>query len=188
MQDARQDKTLISARSLTAPAFSHKIEVRGIALRMLQGNIDGLQMSKDINNLELPLQKVLDLGKIDSWLRGIVQLIPRPVDPACRFSQEKDMHSAALEVTHQDFNTHALAYGTHDLIETADIEKMEGFRRVVNACSKADVRINVALLAHGALEVSFDPDEAFARSEIFGASYANVLPAMFGIRNTAGRK
>jgi hypothetical protein len=140
-------------------------------------------MSKDINNLELPLQKVLDLGEIDRWLRGVAQLVPKPVDPPRqRFSQERDMHSAALEVTHHDFNTHTICYGTHDLIETGEIEQRVGFRQLLNACSKANVRVDVSLVRHGALEVAFDPDEPFSRSQIFGASYSNVLPAMFGLR------
>jgi hypothetical protein len=140
-------------------------------------------MSKDIKDVELPLQKVIDLGEIDRWLREILPMMPR--NTGDHIQQERELHSAGYEVTHHDFNTHTMAYGTHDLIESTDIEKMVGFRRLVTACSQANMRVDVSLLGHGALEVAFNPEESFSRSRIFGASYANVLPVMFGLKNTA---
>lgn len=140
-------------------------------------------MSKDISNLELPLQKVIDLGEIDRWLREILPVMPRSARDAS--TPERDMHNASYEVTHHDFNTHTMAYGAGTLIESADIEKMVGFRRLVTACSQANMRVDVSMLGHGAIEVAFNPDETFSRSRIFGASYANVLPVMFGIKSPA---
>jgi hypothetical protein len=140
-------------------------------------------MSKDINNLELPLQKVIDLGEIDRWLREILPMMPRhSTEPS---TAEREMHLAGLEVTHHDFNTHTMAYGTGTRIESDDIEKMVGFRRLITACSQANMRVDVTMLGHGALEVAFNPDESFSRSRVFGASYANVLPVMFGLKSPA---
>jgi hypothetical protein len=137
-------------------------------------------MSKDINNLELPVQKVIDLGEIDRWLREILPMMPRhagePTTP------ERDMRTAGYEIMHHDFNTHIMSYGTSTLIESMDIEKTVGFRRLVTACSQANMRVDVTMLGHGSLEVAFNPDETFSRSRIFGASYANVLPVMFGLK------
>lgn len=137
-------------------------------------------MSRDINNMELPLQKVIDLGEIDRWLREILPMMPRTTGD--NIQQERDLHSAAYEVTHHDFNTHTMAYGTHNLIDGADIEKMVGFRKLITACSQANMRVDVTLLGHGSLEVAFNPEESFSRSRIFGASYSNVLPVMFGLK------
>lgn len=134
-------------------------------------------MSKDISNMELPLQKVIDLGEIDRWLREIIPVMPRNSG-----DNPPDIRTAAYEVTHHDFNTHTMAYGTHNLIDNVDIEKMVGFRRLVTACSQANMRVDVTLLGQGNLEVAFTPEEAFSRSRIFGASYANVLPVMFGLK------
>lgn len=138
-------------------------------------------MSKDINNMELPLQKVIDLGEIDRWLREILPVMPRNAGDSG--AQEQDIRATGYEVTHHDFNTHTMAYGTHDLIDSVDIEKMVGFRRLVTACSQANMRVDVSLLGKGALEVAFNPDETFSRSRIFGASYSNVLPVMFGLKS-----
>ena len=137
-------------------------------------------MSKDFNNMELPLQKVIDLGEIDRWLREILPMMPRHADD--RPQKERDLHSAAYEVTHHDFNTHVMAFGTRNVIDSIDIEKMVGFRRLVTACSQANMRVDISLLGHGGLEVAFNPDESFSRSSVFGASYANVLPVMFGLK------
>lgn len=138
-------------------------------------------MSKDFNNMELPLQKVIDLGEIDRWLREILPMMPRATDN--RLQQERDLHTAAYEVTHHDFNTHVMTIGNRNTIESADIEKMVGFRRLITACSQANMRVDISLLGHGGLEVAFNPDESFSRSQVFGASYANVLPVMFGLKN-----
>jgi hypothetical protein len=146
-------------------------------------------MSIDINSLELPLQKILDLGEIDRRLRDVAQFVPKSADAAHRFSPDRDLRAQARADTVQhDFNTYRISYGTTDLIEPPDIEKMVGFRHLINACSQANVCVNMEILTHGALEVSFNPDETFSRSQIFGTTYANVLPVMFGIKSPAARK
>ena len=140
-------------------------------------------MSKDINNLDLPLQKVIDLGEIDRWLREILPMMPRHHGEGT--TPEREMHVAGLEVTHHDFNTHVMAYGTHNLIESSDIEKKPGFRRLLTACSQANMRVDITMLGQGNLEVSFHPEDPFSRSRIFDASYVNVLPVMFGLKSPA---
>ena len=139
-------------------------------------------MSKDLNNLDLPMQKVLSLGEIDRWLRGLVHLVPKPEKAHAEPAQTEGM-----EVEFLDVNTHIMPYDT-PLIENEDIERMHGFRQLVAACSQANVKVEMALPGHSAVQVIFEPAEAFSRSMIFGTTYANVLPVMFGAKNRPNRK
>ena len=142
----------------------------------------GAKMSHDFSNIKLPLQKVIELGQIDRWLRGIAEIVPHPAPSEPRFSPERDMHSGALTVVPQDFNTHILAINAKSLVGTDDIERMVGFRNLLSAASKQNVRVDISSADGKSLEVSFDPDEVFSRSRVFGASYSNVLPAIFSKR------
>lgn len=140
-------------------------------------------MNNDLNDLRLPLKKVLVCGEVDKWLRGVSGLAPAAADPGHSVSQEKDLHTAQhIDVIHHDFNTHILNYGSSQLIDEADIEKMVGFRQLISACSKNNVCLEISNLGQGNLEVAFDPERLFSSSRIFGASYANVLPVLFGVR------
>lgn len=120
------------------------------------------------------MQKVLSLGEIDRWLRGLVPLVPKP-----ETGNGGPMVTEGMEVEFLDVNTHVMPYDAPQ-IETDDVERMHGFRQLIAACSQADVRVDMALPGHGAVQVVFEPGEVFARSNIFGTSYANVLPVMFG--------
>lgn len=139
-------------------------------------------MSKDIKDKSLPLDKVIELGKIDRWLRGIADLVPHPSDPGERFSQERDLHAKVpgFDVAALDSNHHVLSFNSRDLIGDKDIEGMRGFGMVMKTAAQRNVRIDVSSVNGDALEISFDPEETFARSRAFGASYANVLPVLFG--------
>lgn len=128
-------------------------------------------MRNNINEIELPLQKVIDLGEIDRWLRGIAQIVPQQDMRKGRNGIPNAMH---------DFNRHIMSYAAHGLIGDADVERMVGFRQLISASSKNNVRVDITAPAAGALEVNFGPHEPFSRSRVFGASYANVLPALFG--------
>ncbi len=139
----------------------------------------GAKMSHDFSNIKLPLQKVIELGQIDRWLRGVAEIVPHPAPVDARFSPERDLHSNGLSVVQQDFNTHILTINAKSHVGTEDIERMVGFRNLLSAASKQNVRVDVNSEDGKSLEVSFDPDEVFARSRVFGASYANVLPAIF---------
>lgn len=143
-------------------------------------------MDNDIKELRLPLKKVLVYGEVDKWLRGVSGLAPVAADPGHGVSQEKDLHTALhIDVTYHDFNTHTLSYGSGQLIDENDIEKMVGFRQLISACSKNNVCLEISNLGQGNLEVSFDPERLFSSSRIFGASYANVLPVLFGVRKNS---
>ncbi len=138
-------------------------------------------MSKDINNMERSFQKVIEVGEIDRWLRDMLPMMPRTSSDSIQ--QEREMHTAGYEVTHHDFNTHTITLSEANLIDQTDIERMVGFGKLLAACSQVDMRVDVSLLHHGALEVAFNPEESFARSQIFGASYSNVVPVVFGLKN-----
>lgn len=140
-------------------------------------------MVNDFSKLKLPLQKMIAWGEVDRWLRGIADLTPTAAEANYHISQEEDLHTAQhIDVIYHDFNTHNLSYDTQGLISTDDIEKMVGFRQLITACSKNNVRLEIATPGQGNLEVSFDPEQLFSSSRIFGASYANVLPALFGVQ------
>lgn len=134
-------------------------------------------MSHDIKELKLPLQKVIELGTIDRWLRGIAKIVPQPVTSAD--AQTAEVQAGGLHSLRQDFNTHTLAINRSSLVSTDDIERMVGFRSLLNTASLNNVSINISAVNGMALEIAFDPDKNFARSEVFGASYANVRPAVF---------
>lgn len=138
-------------------------------------------MSYEFSDLSLPLQKVIDLGEIDRWLRGVAGIVPQ----RCTAQQDSPAAETALpliEVSAQDFNTHTLYFGNSHLITTTDIERMVGFRQLLAAASQQNIRVDVSDLGGGQMEVSFAPNEAFSRSQVFGASYSNVLPVLFGGR------
>jgi len=135
------------------------------------------EMSQDFKDLSLPLQKVIDLGEIDRWLRGVAEIVPQRNTP---------LEAQAIPVPHphgeslQNFNAHTLYFGNSHLIDAADIERMVGFRQLLTAASQQNVRVDVTDMGSGHIEVAFDPDAPFSRSRIFEASYANVLPVIFG--------
>lgn len=129
------------------------------------------------------MQKVLSLGEIDRWLRGLVHLVPKHE----KNPDQQPQHTDGMEVEFLDVNTHIMPYDT-PLIENEDIERMHGFRQLVAACSQANVKVDMALPGHSAVQVVFEPAEAFSRSMIFGTTYANVLPVMFGAKNRPTRK
>ena len=133
------------------------------------------QMSHEFSNLSLPLQKVIDLGEIDRWLRGVAGIVPQRSIASPETSIAADIHVEA-----HDFNTHTLYYGNSHLITTGDIERMVGFRQLLTAASQQNIRVDVDDLGGGQIEVAFVPDKTFSQSRVFGASYSNVLPALFG--------
>ncbi|MBI1215345.1 MAG: hypothetical protein GC185_05950 [Alphaproteobacteria bacterium] len=141
-------------------------------------------MSKDINELALPLQKVIDMGEIDRWLRGISRIVPQPAS----HETAREETTEGMSVLMQNFNRHSMSYSTQGLIDDSDVEKMVGFRQLINASSKNNVRVDITSLGEGSLEVSFEPDEPFSRSRVFGASYTNVIPSLFGGTNGATLK
>lgn len=158
-------------------------------LFLLQSNIRGDEMSKDFKDMKSVHQRMMELGSIDRWLRGVAGIVPQPSPPDYSFSQERDMHSiTGLEVAYLDSNLHILPFGDTGKVADDEIEKMKGFRDIVNAASQNNVRVDIANVSGSALEISFDPDEPFSRSRIFGASYANVLPALFGSKPPVGVK
>lgn len=156
---------------------------------MLQSSIRGLKMSKDINDMKSVHHRVMELGSIDRWLRGIADIVPQPTPPDYTFTQERDMHTiTGLEVAYLDTNMHVLSLDEATAVADEEIEKMKGFRDLVNAASHNNVRVDITNIGGNGLEISFEPDEPFSRSRIFGASYTNVLPAFFGGRPMGMKK
>jgi len=138
-------------------------------------------MSNHFNSLSLPLQKVIDLGEIDRWLRGVAELVPlreaaeSPASPA----NSRDEDADGFLLSEHDFNSHCLHFGNSHLITSNDIERMVGFRQLLATASQHNVRLDVSDHGGGHLEVCFSPAEPFRGSRVFGASYANVLPVVF---------
>jgi len=142
-------------------------------------------MSRDINEISFPLQKVIDMGEIDRWLRGISRIVPQPASPA---TPDADDETAGLAVSLNAFNRHIMTASTQGLVGDDDVEQMVGFRQLMNAASRNNVRVDIASPGHGALEVNFEPGEPFSASRVFGASYTNVIPALFGRAPGMGAK
>lgn len=135
-------------------------------------------MSQDFKDLSLPLQKVIDLGEIDRWLRGVAEIVPQrnaPVD-----TQAVPAPHNQSDLTLQNFNAHTLYFGNSHLIDGTDIERMVGFRQLLTAASQQNVCVDITNMGSGHIEVAFDPHAPFSHSRIFEASYANVLPVIFG--------
>ncbi len=139
-------------------------------------------MSRDFKDKSLPLDKVIELGSIDRWLRDIAKIVPKPADPGHSFSQERDLHSVVpgYDVAALDPHMHVLPFASRDLITEADIERMKGFQSLMATASQKNVRVDISSVNGDAIEINFEPDEPFSRSQAFGVSYANVLPAIFG--------
>jgi len=133
-------------------------------------------MPNHFKGLSLPLQKVIDLGEIDRWLRGVAELVPQRSDSGGERAAEE---THGITVSFHDFNSHCLHFGNSHLITCADIERMVGFRQLLAASSQKNIRLDICDHGGGHLEVSFSPEEPFRASRIFGASYSNVLPVIF---------
>ena len=137
-------------------------------------------MSNHFKGISLPLQKVIDLGEIDRWLRGVAEIVP------CR-SRSTDPPDTALSGPDHDFHSHSLHYGNSHLITERDIERMVGFRQVLSSASQQNVRVDIDNHGGGHMEVSFTPEEPFRASRVFGACYTNVLPVIFARQPTSVR-
>jgi hypothetical protein len=135
-------------------------------------------MSQDFKDLSLPLQKVIDLGEIDRWLRGVAEIVPQrnaPVD-----TQAVPAPHNPSDLTLQNFNAHTLYFGNSHLIDGTDIERIMSFRQLLTTASQQNVCVDITNMGSGHIEVAFDPHAPFSHSRIFEASYANVLPVIFG--------
>lgn len=137
-------------------------------------------MSKDFKHLKPAVDKTINLGIIDNWLRGVCGMVPESVHKKQATVQEQEIDG--VEVTFLDANTHTLCFGSHELIKESDIEKMVGFAQLVKTCSQSNVRLDLANMGQGNLVVDFTPEEPFTKSEVFGAKFTNVLPGVFGMK------
>ena len=147
-------------------------------------------MAKDIKDLSLPLNKVIELGQVDRWLRGIANIVPHPTDHSDEVLQERELHASlpGLTVAVLDSNAHILPFAETNLVEQSDITRMKGFQQLIQSASRSNVRVDVDSVGGAALEVNFEPDEPFSRSQVFGATYTNVLPAVIGAKPIGIRK
>lgn len=142
-------------------------------------------MAKDIKDLSLPLNKVIELGQVDRWLHGIADIVPQPTDHSDDVMQERELHASLPGVTVAvlDSNAHILALAETSLIDQSDITRMKGFQQLIQSASRSNVRVDIESVGGAALEVNFEPDEPFSRSQVFGATYANVIPAVIGAKS-----
>lgn len=147
-------------------------------------------MAKDFKDLSLPLNKVIELGQVDRWLRGIADIVPQPTDHTQEVMQERELHASlpGLTVAVLDSNAHILPFAEGNLVEQSDITRMKGFQQLIQSASRSNVRVDIESVGNAALEVNFEPDEPFSRSQVFGATYANVIPALIGAKPGGVRK
>lgn len=124
------------------------------------------RMANKIKSLGHEMQRVIDLGLIDHWLRGLSQIAPRPV-------------SRTAEDYADDFNTHLIGYDSVDSIDAAHIQNLTGCRQLLATCSKNNIFVDLKMSNDGHLSVTFQPELEFKHSTVFGASYHNVLPTLF---------
>ncbi len=132
-------------------------------------------MASNFNRLKLPLQKFIDLGLTDRWLREIADIIPRraPQIPEIPGAETSDADS--LQPGY-DFNTHITHYTA--TIAPEEIREMIGFRKLLQACARSNVKIGIEISPAKVLKVRFDPSTPFSQSIVFGVSYTNVLPML----------
>lgn len=121
-------------------------------------------MSSYINELRLPLQKIINLGQIDQWLRGMSSIAPRPSPHAVELCPQPVC----------DLNTHITHYTA--AVEKGEIEKTTGFRQLLQTCARNNVKVNIESTGEQRLRVHFEPSAPFSKSTVFGVSYANLLP------------
>ena len=122
---------------------------------------------------------------MDRWLRGIADIVPQPTDHSDDVMQERELHASLPGVTVAvlDSNAHILAFAETSLIDQSDITRMKGFQQLIQSASRSNVRVDIESVGGVALEVNFEPDETFSRSQVFGATYANVIPAVIGAKS-----
>ena len=121
-------------------------------------------MSKDIKDLRLPLQKIIELSRVDGWFRGISNVAPNHLE-------NKPKSESLLPY---DPNTHFMNYSAG--IDEIEIRGMVGFRRLLHACFANNVRVDVESVDEKSLKIHFEPTEPFSKSIIFDSSYENVHP------------
>ena len=111
------------------------------------------------------MQRVIDLGLIDSWLRGLSEIIPRP------------RHGS---LPHDNtYNTHMIYFDSAEHIGSEDIVKLTGLGQLLTGCTQQDIGLNVRLHDENHLRVEFKPDLPFASTSVFDTAYGNVVPTSF---------
>lgn len=84
-----------------------------------------------------------------------------------------------------DMNTHVIKYTVP--FDQSAIEKMVGFRKLLQTCSQNDIKIQAELIEGKSLKLHFEPAAAFSKSVVFGARYTNVRPIGFTHKNMVMR-
>ncbi len=148
-------------------------------------------MSFDTKYLRPILQKVIDLGEIDLWLRQKAEAVPM----ATNAPPSKTVHGMD-NIGERHFNTYALSIVSSAAISTDDIEGTKGMKDLVRACKKKNVALDIVRVGEGGenpgevnLEVALDPDRPYAESRVFDRgikyfenTYGNVVPVSFSAK------
>lgn len=135
-------------------------------------------MSRDINHLKNALNKADMLGVVDTWLNAI----GFAVQAAMEIHEDKTSAPRidGIDVTELIENTHVLAYNPKTRLPQTEIEKLHGYSTLLEICKTKNVCLILADTGTGSLIADFTPGDAFSNSEIFGKSFANVVPGNFG--------
>ncbi len=132
-------------------------------------------MASKVKCLGYEMQKVIDLGLIDQWLRGLCEIVPRSALT----------HPRPVD---DEFNTHLIAYECTDAINTLHIQNLTGFHQLLSASAQQNVAVDIYLRKNGYLMVSFKPERQFKLSQVFNARYMNVVPRLFAKGRDASKK
>lgn len=134
-------------------------------------------MSRDINHLKNALNKADMLGVVDTWLNAVRFAVQAAVE------NHEDKTPApkveGMDVAELVENTHVLAYNAKARLPQTEIEKLQGYNALLDTCRAKNVCLILADTGTGSLIADFTPGDAFANSEIFGKSFANVVPGNF---------
>lgn len=102
------------------------------------------------------MQRFIDLGLIDSWLRGLTDIVPYRHS----FSETSPAEGA--------FNTHMIGYETAGAITPEQVINLRGFQKLVACAESRDIAFSCHNGTEGYLKITFHPDRPFSATRIFG--------------------
>ncbi|MDD9900272.1 MAG: hypothetical protein OXT65_04775 [Alphaproteobacteria bacterium] len=124
-------------------------------------------MAAIVDPLPKPLKKFINTGIIDNWFRGAANLVPQKAS------------GTGLPSLAADFNEHTLDTRDLDGITHKDIQRTKGFKQLIAACSRQNVRLDLTDNGDGELKICFKAEESFRHSTVFGRSSDSCFPGIF---------
>lgn len=113
---------------------------------------------KPAASLSETMQHFIDLGLIDSWLRGLANIVPH--------RQETSHRTSPLLAG--DFNTHMVGYENPDIISAEKITHLRGFQSLLQKARQKNIAFSCYNASEGYLKIVFHPEKGFTETRIFG--------------------